>query len=281
MKSGTPRKTSTRQNRQSDDSTNTTQASPEWIHVTINRSSSAPPPVVKQERRSHTPETDAKRVARNAIPSSPDYSSSPRKEVAHASMNWTDCTDDGCQIYLSEKQGSGWYLQFTRRSRNPSVAHDHDWREEMEANPGEDWVPQQPRRRRVRSAHHEITSWEHCFNENCKEHWWEKVDAGYYPRQVGEKGELSKNDRREHKKRRAVRTGQGEEGREKTIPDVETLEGQIMNLRSHLHRAAQISVAKDNNLKRLDKQREKLQQAYNRCKQRMRQIGGLLWKEGV
>jgi len=94
----------------------------------------------------------------------------------------------------------------------------------MEANPGENWVPQQPRRRRARRAHHEITGWEHCFNDNCNEDRGEKVDTGYYPRQVGERGTLSKNDRREHKKRRAVRTRlEGEEG-EKTIPDGEALE---------------------------------------------------------
>ena len=68
-----------------------------------------------------------------------------------------------------------------------------------------------------------------------------KVDAGYYPRQVGEKGELSKNDRREQRKRK------------------------ILDLRSQLDRAAQIIVAKDNDLERLDKEKEKLQQAYNRC----------------
>ena len=50
------------------------------------------------------------------------------------------------------------------------------------------------------------------------------------PRQIGEKGELSKNDRREHKKRRAVRTGLGGEGSEKTIPEVEALEGKISDL---------------------------------------------------
>jgi len=148
----------------------------------------------------------------------------------------------------------------------------------MEANPGEDWAPQQPRRRRARWAHHEITSWEHCFNDNCNEHRWEKVDAGYYPRQVGAKGELSKNDRREHKKRRAVRTRLEGEGSEKTL---EAMVTQISDLRSQLHRAAQIIVAKDNDLERLDKEKEKLQQAYNRCKQRMSQIGGMMWKEGV
>jgi len=179
--SGTPQKTSTMQNTQSKDSTGATQESPEWIHVTINRSSSALPPVVKQEQHSRTPENDGQCVARNATLTSPDYSGSPRREVAHPSMHWTDCTDDGCQIHLGEKQGSGWYPQFTRRSRKPRVAHDHDWRQEMEANPGEDWAPQQPPRTKAGRAHHEITSWEHCFNDNCSDHRWEKVDARYYP----------------------------------------------------------------------------------------------------
>jgi len=92
------------------------------------------------------------------------------------------------------------------------------------------------------------------------------VDAGYYPRQVGEKGELSKIDRREHMKRRAVRTRLGGEGSEKTIPDVEALERTISDLRSQLDRAAQIIVAKDNNHEQLDKEKEKLQLAYNRVK---------------
>jgi len=179
------------------------------------------------------------------------------------------------------KKGSGWYPQFTRRSRKPSVAHDHDWRQKMEANPGEDWVHPQPRRRKARRAHHEITSWEHCFNSNCNDHLGEKVDAGYHLRQVGEKGTLSKHDRREHRKRRAIRTRLGREGSEKTIPDVEARERTISDLRSQLDCAAQTIVAKDNDLERLDKEKEKLQQAYNRAKQRMRQIGAMLWKEGV
>jgi len=107
------------------------------------------------------------------------------------------------------------------------------------------------------------------------------VDAGYYPRQVGEKATLSKNDRREHRKRKVVSTPLGGEGSEKTMPDVEAMEAQISDLRSQLDSAAQIIVAKDNDLQRLDKEKEKLQQAYNRTKQRMRQIGAMLWKEGV
>jgi len=67
----------------------------------------------------------------------------------------------------------------------------------------------------------------------------------------------------------------------KTIPDVEAMETPISDLRSQLDRAAQIIVAKDNDLERLDKKKDKLQQAYNGAKQRMRQIGGSLWKERV
>jgi len=55
-----------------------------------------------------------------------EYTASPRREVVHTCMNWTDSINDGCQIHLGEKQGSGWYPQFPRRSRKPSVAHEHD-----------------------------------------------------------------------------------------------------------------------------------------------------------
>jgi len=55
IKSGTPQKTSTMKDTQSNDATGATQESPECLHVTINRSSSAPPPVIKQEPHSHRP----------------------------------------------------------------------------------------------------------------------------------------------------------------------------------------------------------------------------------
>jgi len=44
---------------------------------------------------------------------------------------------------------------------------------------------------------------------------------------------------------------------------VETLEKMILDLRRQLDCAAQTIVAKDNNLEPLDKEKEKLQQAYN------------------
>ena len=93
-----------------------------------------PPPVFKQPRHSRTPETHAERVTHNATPTSPEYSGCPRREVPHASMSRTHCTDDRCQNPSRRKQGSGWYPQFTRRLRKPSVAHDQDWRQQMEAN---------------------------------------------------------------------------------------------------------------------------------------------------
>jgi len=47
---------------------------------------------------------------------------------------------------------------------------------------------------------------------------------------VGEKRTLSKNDRREHKKRRAMRTQLWREGSKKAIPEVEALERTISDL---------------------------------------------------
>jgi len=64
------------------------------------------------------------------------------------------------------------------------------------------------------------------------------LDAAYYPQQVGKKGELSKNDREEEKKRKAVRTRLGGEGSEKPMPDVEALEKTISDFRSQLDCAA-------------------------------------------
>jgi len=72
-----------------------------------------------------------------------------------------------------------------------------------------------------------------------------------------------------------VRTRLEGEGDEKTIVlAAEALEKTISDRRSQLNRAAQTIVAKDNDLEQLDKEKEKLQLAYNRTKQRMRQIGG-------
>ena len=64
------------------------------------------------------------------------------------------------------------------------------------------------------------------------------MDAEYNPRQVGEKGTLSKNDRREQRRRTVGRTRLGGEGSEKSVPEVEAIEAEISDLRSKLDRAA-------------------------------------------
>ena len=74
------------------------------------------------------------------------------------------------------------------------------------------------------------------------------MDAGYYPRQVGEKGTLAKHDSREHKKRRAVRTRLGKVWSENTILNMEALNRTISDLRREVDHAAPIIVAKDNDL---------------------------------
>jgi len=79
-----------------------------------------------------------------------------------------------------------------------------------------------------------------------------------------------------------VRTRLGEAESNRIVgPDVEALNKRISDLRNKLNCATQTIVAKDYDLERLDKEKERLQQAYNRCKQRMRQIWSVLWKEGV
>jgi len=47
---------------------------------------------------------------------------------------------------------------------------------------------------------------------------------------VGEKGKLSRNHTKEHKKRKVVRKQPGRERSEKTMPDMEALERKISEL---------------------------------------------------
>ena len=97
------------------------------------------------------------------------------------------------------------------------------------------------------------------------------MDAGYYTRQVGKKGPLSKVHEKERKKRKTIRTPVwGEE--DQTMPDVEAVANEISDLRSQLNRATQIIVEKDNDVKRRDKDMEKVKQILNEIRQKMRQV---------
>ena len=126
-------------------------------------------------------------------------------------MSWCTCNDDGCLVHLREKQGSGWYPEPTRRSSQLSVAHDHQWRQQLKENPGEDWAPQPPRERWARKSDKEIVGWKHCFKDNGKDHRSEKVDVGFYSWQIEEKAPLSRKDQKLRKKRGNMRTLLGRE----------------------------------------------------------------------
>jgi len=63
--------------------------------------------------------------------------------------------------------------------------------------------------------------------------------------------------------------------------DREAVKGQMSDLRSELNCTTPIIVSKDNDLERLDKGKEKLQQNLDRVRQRIRQVGVILWREGV
>ena len=73
----------------------------------------------------------------------------------------------------------------------------------------------------------------------------------------------------------------GREGSEKTVPDVEALERQISDLQGQQDAAAEIIVAKDNEIEGLNKNKEKLQISLQRVKHRMRQLGAELWRGGA
>ena len=99
------------------------------------------------------------------------------------------------------------------------------------------------------------------------------MEAGHYPRELVEKATLSKNDRREHKKRKRVRTQLGTDGSEKTVRGVEVLESQRSDREGQLDHAAHMIDTKDQDLERLDKAKQEVQPHYNLVKQRIRQIG--------
>jgi len=74
-------------------------------------------------------------------------------------------------------------------------------------------------------------TWYECYDDKCFVHVQEKIKAGYYPQENGDKKPLSKWHRRQpepvqRRKFGAVRTRQ-EEGSEKTQPDVGALQRQI------------------------------------------------------
>jgi len=130
-------------------------------------------------------------------------------------LSWTACYDDGCQVHYKDKEASGWFPQDRSRSM-PSVPVSHR------------------NKKQQRKRHGQSVTWYECYDDKCFVHVQEKIKAGYYPQENGDKKPLSKWHRRhpEPEQRRkfgAVRTRQ-EEGSEKTQPDVGALQRQIQEL---------------------------------------------------
>ena len=138
--------------------------------------------------------------------------------------------------------------------KRKELARDMEWETSYDAEPGSDWnTPQPPpAARKERRPHKEMVKWQHCFRDNCSVHRWKKVDAGYYPRIVGDDGTLSKRDLTHRKRRMTVRTRLEREEGEKTSSEVERLEKEILGLREQLSRIAENVVAKDQQLGKLD-----------------------------
>ena len=175
-----------------------------------------------------------------------------------------------------------------------------EWETTYDAEPRSDWAPPTPAKKERRD-HKDLVKWQHYFRDNCSVHRWEKVDAGYYPRKVGMDRVLSKRDKTHRKCRRTVRTWHEGEGGEKTSPDLERMEKEILRVREQLTHAAETVVLKDQQLIMLDNDYRALcrserhvtlelareQRAYgetkvdhNGLKLLMRDLGGQLWRKG-
>jgi len=89
-------------------------------------------------------------------------------------------------------------------------------------------------KKQQRKRHGQSVTWYECYDDKCVAHVQEKIKAGYYPQENGERKPLSKGHKRhpEPEQRRtfgAVSTRQ-EEGSVKTQPDVGALQRQIQEL---------------------------------------------------
>ena len=234
------------------------------VHVTITRSTSEPPPVKGEQTPTPPPATvqdgwnNDRFLPRNVTPTSPPYSGPAetkeprraRQAALHPGLSWTACYDDRCTVYLSEKQGEGWFPQKpSKKGKEP--ARDMEWETAYDAEPGGAWAPPQPAKKE-RRPHKDLVKWQHCFSDNCSFHRWKKVDARYYPRIVGKDRVLSKRDETHRKRRRTMRTWHEGEGGEKTSTDFERLKKEILGLREPRTRAAKTVVLKDQQLIKLD-----------------------------
>jgi hypothetical protein len=126
---------------------------------------------------------------------------------------------------LSDKEGSGWFpKQSTRHTTKGGNSY-----EVKEPTPSPPHTPpSQPSHPRTPKHGnwgeiHAKKDWKQCYRNDCKAHKREKIEAGYYPKK-GRKEPLTRNDEITRKRRATVRSRLTEEGGEKTMEDVVSLQ---------------------------------------------------------
>jgi len=125
-------------------------------------------------------------------------------------------------------------------------------------------------KKQQRKRHGHSVTWYECYDDKCFEHVKEKIKAGYYPQENGERKPLTKWHPRhpelgQRRKFGGVRTRQEREGSEKTQPDVGARQRQIQELLDE----------KQQNLEKDEKTRQELAN-YQTTRGRMREeIQGL------
>ena len=229
------------QTSQSNDSTNSTPASPlkikieeqengeTWVSISPTPQLAPPPsPPRMTTRRPPIPKTRQEGWdTKVGLPTSPPYRSqheweeAERKERArqeHDQLSWTACYDDGCQTHFQDKEASGWFPQ----DQSQSVPLLHISRNN---------------KRQERKYHESRVTWDKCYEDKCFSHTQEKMNAGYYPQKDGRRIPLSRWHKQhpnpeQRRKVDTVRTRLREEGSEKTQPDVRALQRQVQELRN-------------------------------------------------
>jgi len=153
------------------------------------------------------------------LPTSPPYrrpheweeaERTERARQEHDQLPWTACYNDGCQTHFRDQEATGWFPKDQSQSA-PSVPISHR------------------NKKQQRKRHEKDSTWNKCYEDKCFVQGQEKITAGYYPQENGERKTLSRWHRNhpepeQQRKFGAVRTLQEREGSEKTQREVGALE---------------------------------------------------------
>ena len=132
-------------------STTSTPANQDWVHVTISRSASEPCPAKGEKTPTPPPATaqegwnDNRFLPHSATATSPPYSGPTetkkqrraKKAALHPVLSWESCYDDECPVHLSEKQGENWFPRKPSKKRK-ELAREMEWETSYDAELGSD-----------------------------------------------------------------------------------------------------------------------------------------------